>query len=69
MCSVHFLFMTFLVIAVQHTTVQQVSSQLAFENEQMSPPFGYKNSTAYGHKSYKSAEEVPVIGTKNGYSL
>ena len=45
---------THLVIAVQHLTVQRVSSQLAIQSEQNVTPSGYKNSTTFVHKSFKS---------------
>ena len=44
---------------IPHTTVQQVSSQLAIQKEQMSSPFGYMNSTPLGYKSFRSC--LPTV--------
>ena len=49
----------FLVIAVQHITVQQLSSQLAIQKWTNVTPFGYINSTLLGHKSFKSC--LPTV--------
>ena len=43
----------FLVIAVHHITVELVFNFL-FKYGQVSPPFGYMNSTPIGHKSFES---------------